>query len=87
MTNPYETLKRLEKATRLADEIQRAGISAEEVAAAGPSFWADAATVSETWPPSEKTRALVIQLLRSRSNAGQIAAAIVNEHLVAGGAR
>jgi hypothetical protein len=68
MSNPYELAARSQKAARLVAVIAKAGISASDLARcpASAEVWKAAAREAEVKPPSEKTCALVVHLLRGR---------------------
>ena len=70
-TNPYERLRRLEKATKLADVLSAAGfvgIRVDELEQCRPSseVWTAAAAQAGVKPPSVATCAVVCELLRKR---------------------
>lgn len=66
MNNPYERAAREVKAERLVHAIESAGITAEMMSYADEDGWAKAAEGAGVHLPSEKTRALVMQMLAAR---------------------
>jgi hypothetical protein len=60
---------RFEKALRMADLIDAAGIKSEQVAEFQPEQWQQAAAAAHVKRPSPATQARVLAMLRNRENA------------------
>lgn len=64
--NIYELLNREKKAAAIVEVLERFGITAAEIALGSEQEWATAAKAAGVNAPKEKTRALVVEMLRSR---------------------
>lgn len=64
--NPFTRAARLEKAAKLADRLQRDGVTAAKAEQAPAVWWTLAASQAGVNPPSAQTIELVLDTLRRR---------------------
>lgn len=66
MINAYELLHREKKAAAIVEVLERFGITAAEMELGSEQEWATAAKAAGVNAPKEKTRALVVEMMRER---------------------
>lgn len=67
--NDYKLSARITKATKIADHLDAVEVTAEQMEAGNELTWMYAAQLADVHEPSEETRKLVLQMLRSRAAA------------------
>jgi hypothetical protein len=64
--NPHEELARHQKAQKLADVLNEAGLSARQAGMLSQDLWMLVASVAGTSAASMETKLLVIEMMRAR---------------------
>lgn len=67
--NDYKLSARVTKAAKIADHLDAVEVTAEQMEAGNELTWMYAAQLADVNEPSEETRKLVLQMLRSRAAA------------------